>query len=143
MAAYAVTTGFLKSIKDNMRLWNGLNNEIILVQILTLIDTEFAAMASAGLASYTVTTGLSATMQELMGNLSNDTNRQGFEELIKLFVAECDLVETNGLSFTQSTSWNRKMNECIDCLPNQTHVRIFRDINTILNTEFVAVVAAS
>jgi len=143
MAAYAQTSGFLKSIKDNLRLWNGLNNEIILEKILVLINTEFAAMASAGLAGYTVTTGLEATMEELMGNFSNDLNRQNMKSWIELLLVEFAAVETNGLSYTKTTAILRKLNECIDNTSNHTHVRILRDINDILNTELTAVAAAS
>ena len=153
MAAYAQTSNFLVSIKRVMEIWNNTIDEITIEQIMVLINTEFAAMASAGLAGYTVTTGLSATLLGKLNNLSNNTMKLCMQDFLGYLLAEFDLVETNGLgyevtdtSFVAATGAYGAvdgMRQSMYNWPNSTHRTGFDQIIDILSTELEALEDAS
>lgn len=150
MAAYAQTTNFLVSIKRVMEIWNNTTDEIIIEQIMQLINTEFAAMASAGLAGYTVTTGLTATMLKKLNNISNNTMRLSMEDFVRQLLVEFALVETNGLAYTvtvdvQGTTYGivNRLRQSMYNWPNSTHRTGFDQIIDIISTELDALETAS
>ena len=96
---YVQTTTFLTSIRRVMEIWNNTTNETMIEQIMVLIDTEFAAMETAGLAGYTVTTGLEATLLEKLNNMSNNTMRLSMQDFLDYLLAEFALVVANGLTY--------------------------------------------
>ena len=153
MAAYAQTSNFLVSIKRVMEIWNNTIDEITIEQIMVLINTEFAAMADAGLAGYTVTTGLSATLLGKLNNLSNNTMKLCMQDFLGYLLTEFGLVETNGLAYTVTdTSYVAAtgaygavdgMRQSMYNWPNSTHRTGFDQIIDILSTELEALEDAS
>lgn len=153
MAAYAQTSSFLASIKRVMEIWNNTINEIMIEQIMVLIDTEFAAMETAGLASYTVTAGLEATLLSKLNNMSNNTMRLCMQDFLDYLLAEFALVETNGLSYTTTADVATEGADVIGAVtgmrqsfynwPNSLHRTGFDQIIDVLETELAALVTAS
>lgn len=153
MAAYSQTSSFLTSVKRAMEIWNNTINEIMIEQILSLIDTEFAAMETAGLAGYTVTTGLQATLLQKLNNMSNNTMRLCMQDFLDYLLAEFDLVETNGLSYTVTDDVATTGSDSIGAVtgmrmsmynwPNNTHRYAWDQIIDIISTELDALESAS
>ena len=153
MAAYSQTSNFLVSIKRVMEIWNNTIDEITIEQIMVLIDTEFAAMETAGLAAYTVTTGLTATLLGKLNNLSNNTMKLCMQDFLGYLLTEFGLVETNGLAYTVTdTSYVAAtgaygavdgMRQSMYNWPNSTHRTGFDQIIDILSTELEALEDAS
>jgi hypothetical protein len=153
MAAFAQTTNFLVSIKRVMEIWNNSTNKIMIEQIMVLINTEFAAMASAGLAGYTVTTGLSATLLQKLNNMSNNTMRLCMQNFLTYLLTEFAAVETNGLAYTVTADVATEGADAIGAVtgmrmsmynwPNSTHRTGFDQIIDILSTELTALQTAS
>lgn len=153
MAAYSQTTNFLVSIKRVMEIWNNTIDEIIIAQVMDLINTEFAAMETAGLAGYTVTTGLQATLLQKLNNMSNNTMKLCMQDFVGYLLAEFALVETNGLAYTvtddvattgsDSIGAETGMRMSMYNWPNATHRYAWDQIITILATELEALEDAS
>ena len=153
MAAYAQTTNFLVSIKRVMEIWNNTIDEIMIEQIMVLINTEFAAMASAGLAGYTVTTGLEALLLSKLNNMSNNTMRLCMKNFIAKLLVEFAAVETNGLAYTVTADVATEGSDSIGAVTgmrmsmynwlNSTHRTGFDQIIDILSTELTALEDAS
>jgi hypothetical protein len=153
MAAYAQTSNFLLSIKRVMEIWNNTINKQMLQEIFVLIDTEFAAMETAGLAGYTVTSGLQASMLARLNNMSNNTLRLSVQDLIGYLMVEFALVETNGLAYEvtddvateglDSIGADTGMRMSMYNTPNNTHRLCMEKIITIISTELEALEDAS
>jgi hypothetical protein len=149
MAAYdqSITVAALDS---NTEAFNDVNDKIQLTGLFTLLVAEFAAAETAGLGSYTVTTGLQASLERTLDNVSNNLRVENFVRWITYLVTEFDSVETLGLSYVVTTSATIALQELLDLL-NQSiantpcsEVRIsFHLINALLNTEFGLMAAAS
>ena len=143
MAAYAQTTNFLVSIKRVMEIWNNTIDEINIANVMVLLDTEFAAMETAGLAGYTVTSGLQASIDAELNNISNNTMKYIIKNFTTLLLAEFALVETNGLAYTVTANTSLFLGRTLENVPNQTHKKGLYQIRDIMNTELAALEAAS
>lgn len=142
MAAYSqsITLAQLNAIIEH---WNDVNDKKAMERVFSLIITEFAAMETAGLAGYTVTSGLQASMEQALDNVSNCLRREHLRRWITDFVAECTSVQTDGLGYTVTTSATVALETLLDILnrdisymPDSIKKISFHEINTDLNTEF-------
>jgi len=149
MAAYtqSIALSDLNSITES---WNDINDKIQLEKLFTLLITECAAAETAGLASYTVTSGLQASLEGTLLNVSNTLRVEFLKTWITYIVTEFGLVETDGLSYTVTTDATTARNELIDFLNqsisylSETGRKIsFHAINALLNTEFGLMADAS
>jgi hypothetical protein len=101
MAAYSQSIT-AAGMKLNFESMQNINDKEIFYSIFDTINTEYAAMASAGLASYTVTTGLQATLEAKLRRMADSVRVEILKSFFLLLVTEYGLVETNGLSYTQT-----------------------------------------
>lgn len=101
MAAYSknITAA---AMKLNFESMNNVNDKEILYSILDLLNTEYAAMETAGLAGYSVTTGLQASLEATLLRMGASVQVEILKALFVRLVTEFGLVETNGLSYTQT-----------------------------------------
>lgn len=142
MAAYSKTSALKGNMAKRLETWNSLTYKIIMDKLLTLINTEFAAMETAGLAGYTVTSGLANTMiQELQ--LLEECEVQILEDFIRALVVEFGLVETNGLSYTKTTTFTTLRKRDLENLPNVEHRISLFEILDIIDDELDLLEAAS
>lgn len=149
MAAYSQSitqSNLTKVIESN----NDVQDKIHLDALFAILITEFAAAETAGLASYTVTTGLQASLEDSIRSSSNVLRVEFLRTWITYIVTEFTAVETGGLSYVRTTDSTRALNEFIDLLHQAisymtcSEVKIgFHSINTYLNTEFGLMAAAS
>ena len=149
MAAYAQNIA-LADLNAVTQVWNDVNDKIQIERLFTLLMTEFAAAETAGLAGYTVTSGLQASLESTLRNVSNALRVELLKNWITVLVTEFGLVETNGLSYALTTSATFALEELINHLNrsimylNDSQKKIgFHNINAQLNAEFVLVAAAS
>jgi hypothetical protein len=89
-------------MKLNFESMQNINDKEIFYSIFDIINTEYAAMASAGLGAYTVTTGLQASLEEELLRMGNSVSVEILKSFFLLLVTEYGLVQTNGLSYTQT-----------------------------------------
>lgn len=101
MAAYAqnLTAATMKLAFESMQ---NINDKEIFYSIFDTMDTEYARMASLGLAGYTITAGLQATFEEKCRRMSNSLRVEILKAFFKVLLIEFALVVTNGLSYTQT-----------------------------------------
>jgi hypothetical protein len=111
---------------------------------------EFASAETDGLAGYTVTSGLQASLEHTLGNFANALRVEFLKDWITVIVTEFGLVETNGLSYALTTSGTVALEELINHLNrsiqylSDSQKKIgFHSINAQLNAEFVLMAAAS
>jgi len=142
MAAYARATT-LKAAEAEILLFRNTIDKKVLKDLMDLINTEFNAMVTAGLAGYTVTTGLLASMLQRLDNLNNDCSVQIMEDIIRLFVAECDAVETGGLAYTQTSGWLTTMKRTVQYYGDVLDRIMLHNVFTLYDTEFAAAETAS
>jgi len=143
MAAYSQTTNQIKILKRKFENMQDIHEKETLFEILDLINTEFAAMETAGLASYTVTSGLNASMDARLINMANTIKRRCLEEFNTLFTTECASVVTNGLSYTKTTQIVRNMKWTLQNWPNISERMMMFDLIASIETELDLLVAAS
>ena len=142
MAAYTQNITAV-SIEEQLLLISNTIDRKVLKDIVDLIITEFAAMETAGLASYTVTTGLEASMVQRLDNYGDNTKVLMLEDFIGMLLVEFASVETDGLSFTQTSGWQVSMKLNVDNFPNVIDRICLHEVIGLLNAEFVLLVAAS
>ena len=152
MAAYTQSTTFLTSIKRVMEIWNNTTNETMIEQIMVLIDTEFAAMETAGLDDYEVSPGLEASMLQRL-NLMTNTSRLCMQNFLFFLLIEFAAVETSGLDYTVTdddltdgadvTGVVTGMKRSMELWSNSTHRTGFDQIIAIISTELEALEDAS
>ena len=101
MGAYAqnITAAAMKLNFESMQ---NISDKEIFYSIFDTINTEYASMASLGLAGYTVTTGLQATLEAKCRRMSNAVQVEILKAFFTVLVTEYGLVETNGLGYTQT-----------------------------------------
>ena len=101
MAAYSKSLT-LKAMQLNFESMQNINDKEIFYSLFDTINTEYAAMETAGLAGYTVTTGLQATLEAKLRRMADALRVEILKSFFVLLVTEFGLVETNGLSYTQT-----------------------------------------
>jgi hypothetical protein len=147
--AYAqdITAADMKSLVETM---NNINDKEIFYSIFDTINTEYAKMASDALASYTVTTGLQATLEAKCRRMSNAVQVEILKSFFVVLLTEFASVETNGLSYTIKTSSVAGMTSFSDLL-NQS-VQNYQDVEnrialnsliTLIQAEHVILAAAN
>jgi len=141
MAAYAKSMT-LAQLKKQLEIWNNTQQETILLRVITLLNTEFAAAETAGLAGYTVTTGLQNSLEEYLKNFPNDLLRQHLKHLFTLLVTEFGLVETNGLAYTVTSNLKRHLYDTLACF-ELTHRMLLHKVLDYFMAEFDLMEAAS
>ena len=101
MAAYtkSITAAGMKANFESMQ---NVNDKEIFYSIFDIINTEYAAMETAGLAGYTVTTGLQASLEERLLRMASSVQVEVLKAIFTTLVTEFGLVETNGLAYTQT-----------------------------------------
>ena len=67
-----------------------------------LLNTEYAKMASDGLAVYTVTPGLQASLEALCRRMSDAVQVEILKSFFTVLTTEFASVKTNGLAYTQT-----------------------------------------
>ena len=152
MATYTkdIVLGDLNAITES---FNNVNDKIQLEKLFTLIMTEFTAVqtasAGAGLAAYTVTTGLQASLEGTLQNVSNALKVEFLKTWITYLVAEFTSVATDGTSYAVTISsvtaletFLDFLNQSISYLPELEKKKGFHEIDVALNAEFVLVAAA-
>ena len=150
MAAYAqnITAADMKSLVESMK---NINDKEIFYSIFDTINTEYAAMASAGLAGYTVTSGLQATLEAKCRRMSNAVQVEILKGFFTLLVTEYTSVQTNGLAYTQTGASATAAFETFEAILNMS-IQNYQDVEnrimlnsliTLLIAEHVLLVAAS
>ena len=150
MAAYAqnITAADMKSLVESM---SNINDKEIFYSIFDTINTEYAAMASAGLAGYTVTSGLQATLEAKCRRMSNAVQVEILKGFFTLLVTEYTSVQTNGLAYTQTGASATAAFETFEAILNMS-IQNYQDVEnrimlnsliTLLIAEHVLLVAAS
>ena len=149
MAAYAQNI-VVADLNAVTQVWNDVNDKIQIEKLFTLLMTEFARAVSLGLAGYSVTSRLQASLEGTLRNVSNALRVELLKNWITVIVTEFGLVETNGLSYALTTNSTFALEELINHLNrsimylNDSQKKIsFHNINAQLNAEFVLVAAAS
>lgn len=149
MAAYAqnITAADMKSNFESMQ---NINDKEIFYSIFDLINTEYAAMATAGLAGYTVTTGLQASFEELCLRMSNSVQVEILKAFFTVLLAEFASVETLGLSYVITTSattaqieFRDLLNQAVQNYPDVENRVSLNFLITLLQAEHVLLAAAS
>jgi hypothetical protein len=149
MGAYAqnITQADINAVTE---VWCDVNDKIQFEKLSTLLITEFARAASLGLAGYTVTSGLQASLEGTLRNVANALQVEYLKNWITVIVTEFGLVETNGLSYALTTSSDfaleeliNHLNRAIAYMADNQKKEGFYNINAQLNAEFVLVAAAS
>lgn len=115
MAAYSqnITAA---AMKLNFESINNVNDKETFYSIFDTINTEYAAMETAGLASYTVTTGLQATLEEKLLRMTDSVQVEILKSLFVVLLTEFASVETLGLSYVITTSATTALIEFINLL---------------------------
>jgi hypothetical protein len=101
MAAYSknITAADMKLNFESMQ---NIHDKEVLYSIIDTLNTEYAAMETAGLASYTVTTGLQATLEAKLQRMAASVQVEILKSFFVVLVAEFTRVQTLGLSYTQT-----------------------------------------
>jgi hypothetical protein len=99
MAAYAqnITAAILE---EAILLMSNTIDRKVFKDLIDLIITEYAAMATAGLAGYTLTTGLQATMLQRLDNLNDNIKVEIMTDVIGIIIVEFTAVQSGGLGYT-------------------------------------------
>lgn len=149
MAAYSqsVSNADLNALTTH---WNDVHDKKAMERVFALLVTEFAAAETAGLASYTVTSGLQRSLEAALDNVCNILRVEFLRDWITFIVTEFDAVETGGLSYTRTTHATEALQEFVDLLnqsisyfPDSTKKISMHAVNALLNTEFGLMAAAS
>lgn len=111
--------------------------------IFGLIITEYAAMATAGLAAYTVTTTLNAALLQKLDNLNDNRRVEVMTDIITQLIAEFTSVATNGLSYSITTGFLATLKESVEYYNNVIDRVVLHDVFDLLNAEQVLLAAAS
>ena len=101
MAAYAKSIT-AAGMKLNFQSMQNISDKEIFYSIFDLINTEYAAMETAGLAGYTVTTGLQASLEATCERMASSVQVEILKAFFIRLVTEYGLVETNGMAYTQT-----------------------------------------
>jgi len=101
MAAYAKSVT-AAAMKLNFESMQNINDKEIFYSICDTLNTEYAAMETAGLAGYTVTTGLQATLERKLERMASSVQVEILKAFFVRLVAEFSAVETSGLAYTQT-----------------------------------------
>jgi hypothetical protein len=115
MAAYSQSIT-AAGMKLNFESVNNINDKETFYSILDTLNTEYAKMASDTLASYTVTTGLQATLEGKLLRTGDSVQVEILKSFFVVLVREFGLVETNGLSYAITTSSSYALMEFKDLL---------------------------
>jgi len=149
MAAYSknITAANMKLVFESM---NNINDKEILYSIIDLLNTEYAAMETAGLAGYTVTTGLQASLEATLRRMGSSVQVEILKSFFTLLVTEFGLVETNGLSYTQTSdslgafsTFEAYLKISVENLCEVENRIMFHSLIALLIAEHVLLVAAS
>ena len=103
MAAYAQNLT-AAAMKLNFQSMQNINDKEIFYSIFDTISTEYARMESLGLAGYTLTTGLQATLERKCERMSNVLRVEILKSFFVVLLIEYASVVTNGLAYTITTS---------------------------------------
>jgi hypothetical protein len=142
MAAYTRLITVANLVQDILLMKNTVDKKVF-EDLINLYVTEFAAMETAGLASYTVTTGLQATMIARLDNLNDTVWVKIMKNFITTMITEFDSVETSGLSYTKTAGFATNLKKSVQLYCTVIdRIALHLSINSI-NTEFVRVVSAS
>jgi hypothetical protein len=101
MAAYAKSIT-AAAMKLNFESMQNVNDKEIFYSIFDTLNTEYAAMETAGLAGYTVTTGLQATLEKKLERMASSVQVEILKAFFKRLITEFTSVATNGLAYTQT-----------------------------------------
>jgi hypothetical protein len=101
MAAYSknITAAGMKLLFESM---SNVNDKEILYSIIDTLNTEYAKMASDTLGSYTVTSGLQATLEAKLRRMGDSVKVEILKSCFVVLVAEYTSVQTLGLSYVQT-----------------------------------------
>jgi hypothetical protein len=149
MAAPYVQDIALADLNAVTQVWNNVNDKIQIEKLFSLIIAEFARAAAAGLAGYTVTAGLQASLEQTLANVSNALRVELLKNWITVIVTEFESVETDGLSYALTTGTValeeliNHLNRSVDYLSEVQKKISFFAIDALLNAEFVLVAAAN
>ena len=115
MAAYSksITAAGMKVLFEKML---NISDKEIFYSMCDLLNTEYAAMETAGLAGYTVTTGLQFSLEQLCERMSNSVQVEILKHFFEVLLTEFASVETNGLAYTITTDATVALNEFKDLL---------------------------
>ena len=101
MAAYAqsITAAGMKLLFESTQ---NVSDKEIIYSMCDILNTEYAAMASAGLEVYTVTTGLQASLEALCRRMSDAVQVEILKSFFTVLTTEFASVQTNDLGYTQT-----------------------------------------
>ena len=149
MAAYAqsITAAGMKLLFESMQ---NVSDKEIIYHMCDLLNTEYAAMASAGLEVYEVTTDLQFTLEQLCERMSNSVQVEILKHFFEVLVAEFTSVETNDLGYTITTSatiglveFKDLLHQAIENYRNVENRIMFHSLIDLIQAEHVLLVAAS
>ena len=115
MAAYAQNLT-AAAMKLNFQSLNNISDKEIFYSIFDTLNTEYAKMASDGLAGYTVTTGLQATLEAKLLRMSDSVQVEVLKSFFVVLLTEYASVVTLGLSYVITTSATKALVEFHDLL---------------------------
>ena len=101
MGAYAKSIT-AAAMKLNFESMCNISDKEIFYSIFDTINTEYAAMASAGLAVYTVTSGLQFTLEQKCERMASSVQVEIMKSFFTVLVTEYAKVATDDLGYTQT-----------------------------------------
>jgi hypothetical protein len=104
------------AMKLNFESVNNINDKEIFYSIFDTLNTEYAKMASDALASYTVTSGLQASLEAKLLRMGDSVQVEILKSFFVVLLAEYLSVETLGLSYVITTSATKALIEFEDLL---------------------------
>ncbi len=143
MANYTQTSGLLASMWLPFQTTSDIEVKDRMLQIITLINTEFAAAAS-GQDGYTVTSGLQATVDSYLMDMNDTYTRKVIRFLMIRLIAEFTSAGDGTMfNYTVTSNLRNLITEDISNMPNLTNRKAFHFLVDLLFTEFTAMAAAS
>jgi hypothetical protein len=142
MAAYSqnITAAILDEAILNMK--NTVDKKVF-KDLIDLIITEYAAMETAGLASYTVTSGLQASMLQKLDNLNDNIRVEIMTDVIGILAVEFAAVQSGGLSYTITSGFLASLKLAVQNYCNVIDRIALHEFFDDINAEQVLVAAAS
>lgn len=113
MAAYVKTPALLKNLEREIESSCNTVYKIIYNELFKIVNDEFAKMQSDTLGSYTVTAGITQTVTDELINMGDTTRMIILQDFMEVFIAECQLVQANGLAYTVSSNLSKNLEEQI------------------------------
>lgn len=142
MSAYAQNISAAMLNEDILLMKNTVDKKVF-KDLIDLMITEYAKMASQGLASYTVTSGLQATMLQRLDNLNGSIKVEIMIDIIGILSTEYAAVASGDLGYTTTTGFLASLKLTVQNIPNVTNRILLHEFFTTINAEHVLLTAAS